>query len=356
MFKRDDLLTILNLNKTQRYFASNHLTLLNALDITGDITHPDKLIFLHIPKTGGTNIYFMYEAIEKQYGKLSSVRLSVPYNPGVCSPNKISEGWVGAYNIGREVLKNMSTNDFISGHFPFGLHSHLECEEKSVKYIALCRDPLQRTLSTVNFDYQRGNFEKKNVLKYLKNSEIDNPQTRILAGVKHMTGPCTEATLKLAKQNIEQHFLFIAPTEETNVVIQILATLQGVIPLALARAQVTGEKVIGEIDESLKTWLLDKHCYDTQLYQWVKERWLKWKTDNIAAHNAISDEEEILTIPADYAHKRQPLLLTHSELIQLNKAQKEDTLEMYQKNNTHHEVSTELQSSVINTPMFRTTT
>jgi hypothetical protein len=122
------------------------------------------------------------------------------------SPNKITENWIGglaSFDIAMksepQALRELAV---ISGHFPFGIHKHLE---RNPKYITLLREPIARVVSTTNFDYQRGYVNKESAKDYLLNAEIDNTQTRLLAGEEFMTGPCNDETFEAAKKNIEEH-------------------------------------------------------------------------------------------------------------------------------------------------------
>ena len=77
---------------------------------------------------------------------------------------------------------------------------------------------------------------------------IDNPQVRLIAGTECMTRVCNAETLAKAKENIERHFLLVAPHEDVNSFIQILASVQGWGSLAYAPLQITREKAVEELN------------------------------------------------------------------------------------------------------------
>lgn len=184
--------------------------------------HPNNhnMIFLHIPKVGGTNISYITEA----YEGLNTKRFSIPRHNNI-SPTLITENWIGSMHN----LENNCYNDLcnqynvISGHFPYGVHEFLS---KKFRYITLVRHPIERELSSLNFDYQRGYIKNKtNAKNYILYNMLDNPQTRMLAGKKYMSGVCDINTLKIAKNNLDKHFMIAGVTDDTDTFIQVIASI-----------------------------------------------------------------------------------------------------------------------------------
>lgn len=270
-----------------------------------------NIIFVHLPKTGGTNLVYAIDANRS----ISSYRFSVPRVEGR-SPNLITKSWIG----GLATLKNECVNNqneckayrFISGHFPYGTHSYLKgkCD-----YVTLVRSPIDREISSVNFDYQRGYIKnKQEAVNYLLHVMIDNPQTRLLAGEEYMVGDCDYKTLEVAKYNIRKNFLLVGITEDTDIFIQALLSIMRLEPIAISRSQVTSRKIFGEISEDLRNQLIKKHKYDILLYEYAKQSWYEWKVKNIKSFTPISLEQKILTILPKYAKDEKINYMTPTEI------------------------------------------
>ena len=316
-------------------FASRQLALLDAVKISVMLSIPNVIIFLHPPKTGGTNLVFVAEAMSQTL-PFKSIRFPVPRVINR-SPNLITEGWVG----GLESLKSLRSFNipserltFISGHFPYGAHNYLNIPPESNSYITLIRDPIQRELSTVNFDYQRGYVSAQDATAYLLEVSLDNPQTRMLAGEEHMTGICDANTLLKAKDNIDK-FLLAGVTEDTNTFIQVISSLLHWCPIALARTQITKEKCL-EPNTELVEKLRMKHSYDVRLYEYVKEKWYNWKKSNVIFESAGHSENVITCIDANYAFTRRPIYLTREEIYEHNN--KWDVTDIIQISQNHVEL------------------
>ena len=86
------------------------------------------LIYLHIPKTGGTTLR---DIIQYQYK--SNKILTIP---------TLSES--------KDIINNLSLDrekqlDIIQGHLQYGIHKKLN---RNIKYFTMLRDPIKRILST----------------------------------------------------------------------------------------------------------------------------------------------------------------------------------------------------------------
>lgn len=312
--------------------SRRHIELLPEIVLTEDIPPQEQLIFLHIPKTAGTNLDAIAHAVSQKKGTFHYQRLAVPRVSGR-SPILMTATWLGGLQQLENnpyLLDNIKQNFFLSGHFPYGLHHHFL---NPSKYIALLRHPLERELSAANFDYQRKYIEAGQLESYLLDQMIDNPQVRLIAGKEYMTGVCTAETLAKAKENIERDFLLAAPHEDVNSLIQILASIQRWGSLAYAPLQITREKAPVELDPVSVEALLKKHAWDLELYQWVKERWVKWKQQIIHSLKAIQADEQILTVMPDFPLTHQAVFLTPSEIDSYNASQTEDLLEISQRQN-----------------------
>lgn len=211
--------------------------------------------------------------------------------------------------------KDLHSPNFISGHFPVGVHNFLQ---HNFNYIAMIRDPVEREISGINFDYQRGYIEAEDAEFYLMNTMLDNPQTRIIAGEKAMYGPCSEEAYQQALTNLDKLFLFAAPHSAAFEVMQTLGNFYQSGPFAIAKAQVTGIKLIEQPSSDLAERLRTKHCFDTKLAQHVKTQWDRWKDDHVLGTVAAQPDDTLLCIGPDFAATKTPVLLKRSDVEQHN--------------------------------------
>ncbi|MDB6081645.1 MAG: hypothetical protein JWO53_917 [Chlamydiia bacterium] len=292
-----------------------------------DMPPVDQIIFLHIPKTAGTNVDAIAKALS-QNGERKNFhyqRLSVPRIQGR-SPILMTTNWIGGLQQMEDdphLLDKLPQPFFLTGHFPYGVHQFFS---RPSKYVALIRHPLERELSSANFDYQRGYIDADEFESYLLEKMIDNPQVRLIAGREAMTGLCTEETLKKAKKNIEEHFLLAAPSEDVDTFIQVLAGMQGWGPVAYSPMQITREKVMPALSDSLTSILREKHKWDIALYEWVKTRWNSWKEQAALSSLPLSSEQKVLTLLPDYSSTNQAVFLSVSEINERNQQHSADEL------------------------------
>lgn len=164
----------------------------------------NPIIFLHIGKASGSS----FRKILKR----------------VYSTRNIFE--VSAKGKGNEEILSIPLNKrkklgLVAGHMYFGIHELLS---EGAKYIVILRNPLQRSFS--NYHYIRENpnhwlhkkitsegYSYSDYLKSDLNDQTRNHMCMVIAGHRKEDGPCTEATLEKALQNIENHFAAVGITE-----------------------------------------------------------------------------------------------------------------------------------------------
>ena len=155
----------------------------------------ESVIFLHLPKTAGTTLNRL---IEWEY------RLSEMY-----SIDPVLFEWSAAHlrKLPPERLKRIR---MFKGHMLFGLHEVLP---QRATYITVLRDPVDRVISAFYFmrNYKLHPFywklrRKKWTLEdYVRNSQRDNVQSKIVAGAEYEK-PCTREIVERAKYNLGHHF------------------------------------------------------------------------------------------------------------------------------------------------------
>ena len=181
----------------------------------------DLFIHLHIPKTGGTTLR---DIIQRQYR--SEKILMIP---------KLEES--------ENILKEVSTSQInqlklIQGHLKYGIHNHFH---RRAKYFALIRDPINRVLSTYYYVLSQKNNPQNlstsnnqmTIYDFVQsgvNPFLINGQTQLISGkTGEIDNPIIESEelFSLAKENIENDFLFLGITEMFDETILILKNMLG---------------------------------------------------------------------------------------------------------------------------------
>ncbi len=306
-------------------FASTTLTILPIVNLKHDVfAKQNSITFIHAPKTGGSNVAYLMKAIaieQKaiQFGistsdavKKSQITTVKP----LVSELDMLNNHPNCHNC---IKKNIK---FTYGHAPFPSVKNFQTD---VSYISLVRDPIDRLLSLANFLYQRGTLINQNDIEnYILNIEPDNLQTRYLAGEEYMMGECTEATFKKAIDNIKNNFVLVAPTEETNTVMAIIASHFGIKNIAIAKAQVTKVKLVTKENTDLCEKIKARNYYDLKLSQFVKENWNLWKTKNILSiEKNKNTQEKYLVITPEFYKTRQIDYMTLPQIEAFGQGQEE---------------------------------
>ncbi|MGB4191510.1 MAG: sulfotransferase family 2 domain-containing protein [Rickettsiales bacterium] len=323
-------------------FANSKLEVVPLVQLKKDLWQKDEtIVFIHIPKTAGTNIVNLMDAIAIVNPDLKVKRASVPRTKDK-SPNLFVESSIG----GLQQIKDHASHyngskghlDFISSHMPIPEEKDEEkyFGKQKISYVALIRDPIKRELSSANFDFQRSYIKQKDITYYLLKETIDNPQTRLLAGEDAMSGKCNEETLMRAKKNIIRRFKFVAPTEDLEIMMNILSSHFGIKNIAYARAQITGLKAIEKQEKFLYDGLAKKHKYDIELYNWAKMQWKRWKALNIESisNNIYYDSKaKYLTMLPDFVKTKKPEEMDIRQILEYNHNNKNELISFQQKHN-----------------------
>jgi hypothetical protein len=222
------------------------------------------ILFLHIPKCAGTTL--TEEIIKKNY---SPRELLIFYERG-------TEALI-------ECLQAMSRRKqkkirCIAGHFAFGIHRYLTA--RPAVYITLLRDPIERVVSHyyhtlrhqehyLHQQVTEKNYSLKEYVRRGLSKELNNGQTRILAGIGWGVeyGRCTRAMLEQAKENIEKHFAAVGISERFDVFLQHLAeSFNWKIPVYEKRNMGAGRMDKGEVDHETLEVIKEYNQLDIELY------------------------------------------------------------------------------------------
>ncbi|HEX9827189.1 MAG TPA: sulfotransferase family 2 domain-containing protein [Flavobacteriaceae bacterium] len=162
----------------------------------------ESIIFLHLPKNGGTTFHSILNRLyhnEKVF--------SLTYDNAKSNKDE----FINLSEKERHQFK------ILKGHAPFGLHHHMK---DSTKYVTFLRKPEKRIASFYYYvlrkpgnklykDIVENNYSLTDFVREIKSLDINNCQVRWISGINDKE----EFMLEKAIENIETHFSFVGLTE-----------------------------------------------------------------------------------------------------------------------------------------------
>ncbi len=226
--------------------------------VTQDLLKEAKLIFNHMPKTGGSSMQFFFEEL---FGKDRVFRVrDRTITPETKTVDRLSKEEVDFYRV-------------FQGHFRYG--NHTVVGEKSV-YFGVMRDPIDRLISNYFYARRKGRADRKaharsvSLRAYVeelietRHVNFGAAQTRFLTG---------EGSSARAKQVIDRDYLICCATEQLDACQAVFARLYGRPDLAAMHRNTTGSGTKGE---SARRYLKDKYSshfgIDYDMLSYVRQK------------------------------------------------------------------------------------
>lgn len=231
------------------------------MELTKEKLLESKIIFNHIPKAGGTSLFYFFHEI---------------FGPERCFRHSARDAKTGRHSppIAKVPKEELETYQFFSGHFDFGNHTRFD---GPVLYLGVMRDPVERVISDYYFNKRQGRkdlMEQANSMtldEYIQ-SKIENPKSRLVnsAQTVYLSG---QETAEAAKGIIEEWYLACCAIEQLDDMQRLLARLYDRPDLAPTRVNITkAQKTTTEISPAILADLNERFAEDYKLLAWVRDK------------------------------------------------------------------------------------
>lgn len=228
-----------------------------------------SVLFLHIPKTGGTTLRSI---ISRQYPANSTYEIANPINEHIIDFREMS----AAERLRFKVMQ---------GHMSYGLHEFMSHD---YAYITMLRDPLRRVVSDYAFVtsnklhplYER--VKDMSFGDYISSGmtgQLENGQTRLIAGDCE-TGdigiptvrPIGEGDFQRACENLERHFPVVGLLERFDESLLLMRETLGWRQPFYVRENVTVKNAKPRLNTKDLQIAREQNEFDIKLYAYAVER------------------------------------------------------------------------------------
>jgi Galactose-3-O-sulfotransferase len=247
---------------------STNVTIERSLDYKqpANSTDPNAktpaIIFVHLPKCGGTTLNRL---IEWEYSPTQVLSID---------PSFFRWSYRKVISLPRRRLARMRA---FQGHMPFGLHKILP---QKATYLTVLREPVDRGISEYYYALSRvvhpehRTIRRLSLDKYIQLTPYANVQTKLLAGqdsgYDFLSGDCNDTTLELAKQNLSEHFSLVGLTERFEETLALAKLLFGWKIRHYSSFNVTrGRPTKDEVPAEIRNVIEERYRYDVELYRFA---------------------------------------------------------------------------------------
>ena len=168
-----------------------------------------RIIFLHIPKAGGTTFHSILEGY---------------FDQEVIKKPSVENGFLDFEVVNQLSKEEKSKIRLIKGHIYYGIHKAFD-DNIETKYISFLREPISRLTShyfyakstPIHYLYNKindGNITLEQYLLSDMSTELDNGQVRLISGIDSPINQCTNEHLEIAIRNIERDFVLCGTIEQ----------------------------------------------------------------------------------------------------------------------------------------------
>ncbi len=225
-------------------------------------SEPQTIIFVHLPKCGGTTLNRL---IEWEYS---------PTRVFSIDPSFFRWSYRRVLRLSQRRLARMRA---FQGHMPFGLHRILP---QKATYLTVLREPVDRGISEYYYALSRVVHPEHRTIKrlsldeYVQLTPYANVQTKLLAGqdpgYDFLSGECDEIIFNRAKRNLAEHFSLVGLTERFEETLALARILFGWKIDNYSSFNVTkGRPSKAEIPSEIQRVIEERYGYDVQLYEYA---------------------------------------------------------------------------------------
>jgi len=220
------------------------------------------LIFVHLPKCGGTTLNRL---LEWEYGLFDVF---------------VVDGRFYRWSYNKLIKTDMakfSQMRVFRGHMPFGIHRLLD---RPVTYMTVVRDPIDRLISEYYYrkgrwqhQYEDHQMKRQTLEEYITKNPQQNLQTKLLAGqVKNydfLAERCDATTLEVAKENLERYFSLVGLTERFEQSLALAKLAYGWEIRRYTNFRVNpGRPSKDKLSDAIKSLIAEHNHLDVELYKY----------------------------------------------------------------------------------------